>query len=608
MAQRSDSQESLQTEDLPIIGQYNLQRFTQYSPEDAANFYTVKVDDAKRPFAMYPTMGRRHIRIGGSNRLIFNGLSRGLFRSVKYSYTVIGNQIYRIDSNLSTFNISQGRVLSTSGNMYFAYLLVNNIVFACFVDSRAIYVYREDTSQFFVVTDSNGPGTVGGQGPPGFIAAFGNRIVVSIANSSQFFLSSVNLGGNAFDPATCFTTAGASVFAQENGVIGQFAVLQNTLYIFTDFTTGVWSNNPAVFSGTGVTFPWKKNTTYDWNFGIADPLSLDVSFGMMVFMAQNSNGLLQIMASSGGEPERISSKAIDVLFQRYANASDDNGSPFLEGNANGFLYQYENSIFYRLSAGQYQDFGELDEESSANSIEFNFETKTWHRCIELNGERNRIEKHVFYNNYHLVSVQGENTIYEMSGGFYDDEKRNPAQDNPQADDAYIRYPFRYERITPIISEKDYSEFETDYIEIDFVFGESNISYSDNPFLNAQFLIDEVPGSDGNPQYIIAEDSGPDGGPVYIIGEQGNTPSINETTYNALYKPHLELYYSNNGGTTYEPADVREFSQVGVYQWRMRWYQLGCSRNRCYKFIAVSPVPVVILGGTMLRRRVSGGSN
>ena len=37
---------------------------------------------------------------------------------------------------------------------------------------------------------------------PGVIAAFGNRITVSVANSSQFVLSAINLGGSSFNPAT----------------------------------------------------------------------------------------------------------------------------------------------------------------------------------------------------------------------------------------------------------------------------------------------------------------------------------------------------------------------------------------------------------------------
>jgi hypothetical protein len=598
---------------LSIIGPYDIQRFKQFSPQDTANWYITPGQSTKRPQSMYPTMGRRHINFLGVNRLIFPAEPRGFFKTIDFWYSVVGNSIYRVDKFFNQIEISEGKLLSTSGNVFFTYLVVNSLVFACFVDDQKIYVYQENTGTFDVVTDPNAPGnfTVNGiQTKPGYIAAFGNRITVSVANSSQFVLSAINLltGTPAvFNPATCFTINGAQVFAQENGKIRQMAVLHNTLYIFTDYTTGIWQNTPAIFSGTGVSFPWKKNSTYDWNYGIADPLSLDVNFGRMAFLGKNSEGLLQVMASNGDKPIRISTKAVDVMIQDYTNKFA-NDSPFLNGKSDGFLYQYENTIFYRISGGKYTNAGILDQEINNNSIEYNFESQEWHRCIELNGERSRVQKHIFFDTRHLVTVLDEGTVYEFSGSFYTNEVRNNDAEDPQDVDAYIQFPFRYERTTPIISEEDYSEFETEYVEIDFVFGDSNINFSSAPFANTQFIIDEVGDADGNPIYIIDEVNDSDNQPVFMITEEGNTPGISEKTYNAIYKPHVELYWSDDGGISFFPADVREFSQMGVYQWRMRWYQLGVSRNRVYKLICVSPIPIVVLGGVMNTRRVGGGAN
>jgi len=610
------------TRPLPVIGPYNVQRFKQFSPEDAANWYITPADNAKRPFSMYPAMGRAHVNYLGNNVLVFPAEPRGHFKSINYEYEVVGNAVYRIDTQYNQVVI--GSLQSTAGNVFFAYLVVNTIVFACFVDSQKIYVYQEDTGTFSVITDPNAPGNVTTTNSagvisvtkPGYIAAFGNRITVSVANSSQFFLSEINLltpssdAGVAavFNPALAFTVGsvtgskpvtGAAVFAQEDGMIGQMGVLNNTLYIFCDFVTGVWSNIVTTLPN-GVTFPWKKSSTYNWNFGIADALSLDIDFGILVFLAQNSDGLLQFMISFGGQPEKISTKAVDVLLQNYSNMFG-NQSPFLSGNALGFLYQYENTIFYRVSGGVYTGTGLLDQELNANSIEYNFEVKDWNRIIELNGERNRIQRHIFFNNKHLVTLYGEGTIYEMSGQFYTNEIRNPLQPDFNMPDSYLAYPMRYERVMPIISEKNYAEFETNYVEIDFVFGDSNIRFSTAPYQNTTFIISE----DG--KYIITENSDP-ADPTFMIKEGTNTQSLSDLTYNALYKPNVGLYYSDDGGISFEFADELEFSQAGFYQWRMRWYQLGPSRNRVYKLVAVSPVPIVVLGGVMMVRRVSGGAN
>ncbi|HMH10571.1 MAG TPA: hypothetical protein VK553_07660, partial [Candidatus Nitrosopolaris rasttigaisensis] len=334
-----------------IVGGYNVQRFRQWSPEDAANWFMVKDENAKKQFAMYPIPGRAHINSTGTNQLVFGAEPRGLFKTIKYGYIIVGNTIYRVDDQYNLIDIS-GAIFNSSpdGNVFFCFLVVSNIVFACFTDQQKVYIYREDTNHFYLVTDLLCPGNDGTK--PGYIAAFGNRITVSVLESSEFVLSKINLGGDAFDPFTCFTNATTpKVFAQEDGIIRQMGVLNNTLYIFTDYETGVWSNNPAVFSGSTmqppVTFPWKKNSTYNWNFGIANPTSLDINFGYMVFLARNYEGLLTFMASNGGQPEPINNKAISTLLQRYSDALGNN-SPFLVPNSNGFLYQYEDVISYRM--------------------------------------------------------------------------------------------------------------------------------------------------------------------------------------------------------------------------------------------------------------------
>lgn len=588
----------------PIIGGYDKQRFIQFGPEDAANWYITKAESGKKKVSLYPAMGRHHIRFNNLNKLIFAAEPRGLFRTINFWYVVVNNSIFRIDAQYNEVEIANNGLATLNGNVFFTYLVAVNITFAVFVDGQKIYVYREPDSasfgEFFTVTDVNAPKK------PTFVATFGNRIVVSNENSSQFNLSQIFLGGATFDPATCFTIAGAPVFAQEVGIIRQFGVVNSALYIFTDFNVGIWNDSPSFLVPAGatapVTFPWKKNTAYDWQFGMADSMSLDVAFNRMTWLAQNKDGLFQVMTSQGGLPEKISSKAIDVLFQQYSNLGEDN--PFLDRNTAGFLYQYENTIFYRLSAGDYDSTGILDQEQHSNSIEYSFDTGTWERCIEVNGGRNRIQRHVFFNKKHFVTVDRDDTVYEMSGAFYDNEITNPAQPDPQALDAYRSEPFRYERVTPIIVEDDYSEFITDYVEIDFVFGSNTFIHADTPFEDTVFIIDEVPDSNSDPIFVVTETDNS----VFVIKEGTNNADLSSQTYNALFKPHIELYFSDDGGISYFPADVREFSQLGVYQWRMRWYQLGASRNRVYKLICVSPAPIVILGAVMDKRRASGGAN
>lgn len=587
-------------ESLPIFCFYDKQRFTQFGSMDCANWYGIKVDSGKMKQALYPAMGRQHVRFFNQNRLVFNDEPRAIYRSINFMYVVDGTSVYQFDNfyNRKTLPIS----VTLNAPIWFATLAVGSTIYNMMTDTNNIFVITEngDSVTASLVSDPNAPGGSTTGGKPLYVAAFGNRFVVSEEGTPNFYLTQINLSGTV---STYFTdpSLGAALNARASGVINQFAVLHNQLYIMCDFTTDVWGNIVTVITSGGVTreFPWKQNSSYNFDFGIADPNSLSVDFGVMVWLAKNSNGLVSFMMSDGKTPQDISSQAINVLLENSTHPDELN--PFLINEVDGFLYQYENTIFYRVAAGQFVSFGELDIIDNASCIEYNFETQNWARCIELNGEPNRIRKHVYFNNAHLVTVDDDPAIYQMAGNIYHNEVRNKAQLNAQAEDAFLKYPMRYELVTQQIYLPDYSEFLDEYVEIDFVFGNKTFYKSNAPYLNTIFIVDETSTQD-SPLYMVTEDD------TFIIAENSNTPTFDDNHYFALFKPYIELYYSDDGGETFLYSDVREFSPLGQYRWRMRWYELGCSRNRCYKLIGVSSAPLVILGGVRHTRRVSGGAN
>lgn len=555
---------------LPIFNYYDRQRFRQFNPMDCANWYLVSNQGSKKGMAMYPAMGRHHVEYLNQNRLIFNVEPRALFRSIDYMYIIVGSQVYKVDRFFNVIALQNQDFTTAGGFLDFAFLpLIQKSglnqfqrVFCMLTNGVHCFVIDEQNNTMTTVTDPNAPVQ------PRYVAAFGNRFAVSATNSTEFRLTQVNLGAN-YDPTDVFTISGSAVFAQEVGIIRQMVVLHNQLYIFSDFRTGIWSNSPSSISSASgaIPFPWRRNTSLEFDYGMADDNTLDVGFDMMVWLGQNRGGTVDFLMSNGQSVQEISTQAINTLLQRATNEPDQ--IPFFLRNSSGFLYQYENTVFYRAVAGLYSDEQILDLSEQAACIEYNFDTKTWARGIELNGSRNRIQKHAYFNNRHFVTVQGEGTVYEMGGQYYTNELRNPDQPNPQEDDAYIQYPFRYETITPIIAEENYEEFMTKLVQIDFVWGEAS-------FIN-----------------------------FYSSGFDYS--DLNSPIYYAEFKPHVELYYSDNGGISFYSAGTVEFSQLGVYSWRMRWYNLNCSRNRVYKLIVVSSAPIVILGGMMETEIVSGGA-
>lgn len=594
-------------EQLPILdAYYDVQRFKQFSPQDCANFYQVAAPSGKQQKALYPCMGRKHINYLNQVRFAYSAQPRKIFRSIDYMYVVVGNTIYQYDSEFREVILRNPDFNKVKGALNFAYLptvqelasSAGNFVqptYCMLCDGSKIFIIDEHTTDpnavFLTVTDPDAPVN------PLYVAAFGNRFVVSGRGSTEFRLTQINLGTNPVDVSTVFQVGGQAVFAQESGIIQQMAVLHNQLYLFTDFTTGIWSNTPSTFNTTA--FPWKKNTSYDWDSGMSDPESLAVDFGMMCWLGKNKSGLQQFMVSDGNKPQPFSTQAISILLQK--NADTDALSPFIGQDTNGFLYQYENTVFYRASANAFYNFDDSSITSSANCIEFNFDTQNWHRCIEVNGDRNRIQNHVYFSNRHIVSVERSDELYEMAGNIYINEERNPEQPDINAADAFLKMPMRYEIVSPIIYKEGYVEFKTDWVQVDFVWGMETFIRADAPFENTVYLVAEE-STEENPVYLAEED-----GETLIIAEGSNTPGLNEVTYYDMFKPHIEMYVSDDGGISYYSIDVLEFSQLGVYQWRMRWNRCGISRNRVYKLEIVSPAPIIILGATMLTSVVSGGA-
>jgi hypothetical protein len=593
-------------------------RFVQNGSMDCANFYGVKSEDTKNIQALYPTMGRKHVEQLGQNVLIFNQEPSQIFKTINFTYFIVGTQVIQVDQFYTQVVI--GNVPFGSVN-WFSFLPVGNVIYAILT---AFVAVGSTMNSMFLITETPGsPPTVtmtpivDNNAPtnPLYVATFGNSITVSSANSPDFGVSAINLqgtmaNGTILGTSSPFTVLGSALANRSSGVIRQMCTLHNQLYIFNDFNTDIWSNIATQSTVGNVTrqFPFKLNSSYNWDYGMADPFSLDVDFGRMAWLAKNTSGLVTFMTSNGQQPEDMSTQAINVLLQNSTDTADVN--PFINDQVDGFLYQYENTIFYRVSAGDYIGYGELDVNLDDNAIalEFNFDTQRWGRVIELNGERNRIEKHIFFNNQHLVTVQGDPAVYEMAGNIYRNETRTP-NTTMQDPNAFTKYPMRYELVTQQIFMPDYSEFITDYVEIDFVFGDKDFYKFDGPFANTTFIITEDQAPDGSPIFCIAEDVGPDGvSPVFLITEDGNTPGFDDIFYNTLFKPNISLYASDDGGITFEYYDLREFSQLGMYRWKMRWYEMGTSRNRVYRLVCVSSAPIVILGAVQSRRRASGGAN
>ena len=93
--------------------------------------------------------------------------------------------------------------IDLTGTLWFAYLPVENAVYALLTDSTNIYIITElgNTVTMTVCTDPKRPTN------PQYVAAFGSRFVVSQMGTPINYLTQINLGGSPpVDPSKIFTS------------------------------------------------------------------------------------------------------------------------------------------------------------------------------------------------------------------------------------------------------------------------------------------------------------------------------------------------------------------------------------------------------------------
>ena len=210
-------------EPLDLFCYYDKQRFTQFGSMDCANWYRIAVEKSKRQQALYPAMGRKHINSFSENKLVFELEPQQMFKTINYMYVIAGTQVFQIDKNFDKRLIGS---IPLGRTVWFAYLPVGDIVYAILTAETIMYVITENadgTVSYVPVTDTNAPTK------PLYVAAFGNRFVVSQSGTPNYYLSEINLGGSVLVPGSIFTINGAALFNRATGIVRQFAVLNNQL-------------------------------------------------------------------------------------------------------------------------------------------------------------------------------------------------------------------------------------------------------------------------------------------------------------------------------------------------------------------------------------------
>lgn len=257
----------------------------------------------------YPTPGLR-LLVQGPNAPV-----RGLYRANNnYLYTVIGNQIFMVNSQWQLQSL--GYLAPGSGQVRFADNGQNMVV----VDgSSAGYIVDLATQAMSTIND------------PAF---FGGNTVTYLASymffnkpATQFFYSTTSGTILPFDGSYI-----AMKSSYGDKIVGLIATARQ-LWILGELTTEIWYLNG------GATFPVAETPNGMIQTGCIAPYSIASMNDSVFWLSETLNGGRIVLTGSGYNASRVSTHAIENELSKYARVDD----------AVGFCYQQQGHTFYQLT-------------------------------------------------------------------------------------------------------------------------------------------------------------------------------------------------------------------------------------------------------------------
>lgn len=207
-----------------------------------------------------------------------------------------------------------------------------------------------------------------------------------------FTVSSINAGSSGFLGLDIASKSGAP----DN--LATLAVLKGEVWLLGTKTGEVW------FTSGAADFPFQRMPGVFIEHGCAAKGSVAKTDLALFWLGQDKDGARIVLQGSGYEALRISTHAIEAVFQTYSTVSD----------AVGLVYQQEGHSFYQLT------FPTAD----ATWV-YDLATKLWHEraWIDDNGSehRHRANCHAYFNGKNVVGDWQTGQIYALDPYTYTDD-------------------------------------------------------------------------------------------------------------------------------------------------------------------------------------------
>lgn len=450
---------------------------------------------------------------------------RGLFYSLRGGFliVVVDSLVYRVNSALGAKLI--GQLNTRFGEVYIDENLTSQI---CIVDGNNAWIYNYDSGDFQKQTLN-----VGFDLTPGYVCYH---------NSFFLIAPSVNDANNnytwyAFQRATDSTISLVTNSSFSIQTKPDVCLAVRRLPGKSNHVLVIGSSVCEVYTQVGGEENYRRNSSYNIDYGCISPSTIAASDEFLCFLAQNENNEPAILVTDGAQTSFISSDGIDNMLQNIVE-------PQL---STAFFYRQDGHLFYQLTF-----FGERDNKS----LLYDFKTKMFFDVTDENMNYHPARQTAYFNKKTVFVGLTRGSLFEMStslNGVYYDENQETGYTIPR-----IRYTntFRMPDGRPFFNKAFQFWLEQGYESYPALFEGVN-----------EFCTN----------FMITEDG-------QIMITEGGQTMLAEDGYcvNFVPKPRVDLSFSKNGNASFSNIVGKDLNPQGVHRNRLPWHRLGFANEITFK--------------------------
>jgi len=370
---------------LNMVGSSAFGRYPKISIEKTYNMF--QSDTALVPYSGYK------IAVSSSNLLDANE-GRGIFSSIKFGRLVVVqdsdvflvniNYSQSIDEVTSSQVVKIGSLQSQTGVVYIA---ENNKPQIGISDGTNFYLYDPTLTPSFKVIPLDFKA--------GYLSFHNSRFILAASNDTAIVLGFVAENSWRLSRVNNGETWGNSALdigliqhkADNVQAVVRVPSKGNMIFVMGSNVTEAWFD-----TGSNELFPYQRNSQFSIDYGCLNPATVAYMDEFVVWLAINESSGPVIMASSGGDPKKITTDGIDYLFSRLENPQD----------SQGFLYRQDGHLFYHINF--YSD---------NLSLFYDFNTDKIYNASDINMNYFIASQVAFFNNQYYFVTKNNGNIFAL---------------------------------------------------------------------------------------------------------------------------------------------------------------------------------------------------